>query len=248
LAERPRGNRCGHDPANPRRFEPPPRHAPRPKILQRLRAAVCGYYADPAALLPSLNAANGSERQQRSERREACLALLGALVHYTDLATLRVGIPRPNGWIENLSVEQLAERAGLGLRRAERALHDLVTAGVVLIQPLYRQQENGTYEGLAARKTLSRHLFAVFGLDRWLAHERRKADERRQRALKRQRRKAQAQLRLAAGAARKPHRRPPSAPDHPGTGLTGASAFFADVRRILGRGPPPAAAPPSPTA
>ncbi|MEI2745988.1 MAG: hypothetical protein V9G22_11345, partial [Ottowia sp.] len=132
------GNRCGHDPCCPRWFEPPAHHAPHPKILVKLQAAVRAYFADPA-VLPSLNAANGSARRQRSERREACLALLGALVHYLDLVTLRVGIPQADGSFQGLTLEFLAERAGLGLRRAERACRDLRKAGLVEVYPIAQQ-------------------------------------------------------------------------------------------------------------
>ena len=71
------GNRCGHDPKRPRRFVAPAHHAPHPKLLERMHDASWGYYPKPKAVLPTLNAANGSERQQRSERREGCLSLLG---------------------------------------------------------------------------------------------------------------------------------------------------------------------------
>jgi hypothetical protein len=57
-AVQPSSNRCGHDPAAPRWFEPPERHKPRPGIR---------------------------------ERREACLGVVGCLVHYLDLLTAAFG-------------------------------------------------------------------------------------------------------------------------------------------------------------
>ncbi|MDG4597524.1 MAG: replication protein RepA [Candidatus Contendobacter sp.] len=174
------GNRCGHDPACPRWFEPPPHHAPHPKILVKLQEAVRAYFADPA-VLPSLNAANGSARQQRSERREACLSLLGALIHYLDLVTLRVGIPQADGTFKGLTLEFLAERAGLGLRRAERACRDLRRAGLVEIYPIAQKTEDDRYKGLPAIRRLPVSLFKVFGLSRWLQHERDKASRRQRR-------------------------------------------------------------------
>ena len=179
------GNRCGHDPCCPRWFEPPAHHAPHPKILVKLQAAVRAYFADPA-VLPSLNAANGSARQQRSERREACLALLGALVHYLDLVTLRVGIPQADGSFEGLTLEFLAERAGLGLRRAERACRDLRKAGLVEVYPIARKTDGDRYRGLPAIRRLPVALFQVFGLSRWLQRERDKAASRRRRQRRRQ--------------------------------------------------------------
>ncbi|MCP5460035.1 MAG: hypothetical protein H6971_10450, partial [Gammaproteobacteria bacterium] len=126
----PGGNRCGHDPRAPRWFQPPEKHAPRPAILRKLNEKLRGYYRRPGVLLPSLNGVNGSERQQRSERREACLDLLGGLVHYLDLATLRVGVPGDEGF-RGIPMARLAGLSGLSLRRAERACRDLVAAGII---------------------------------------------------------------------------------------------------------------------
>ena len=179
------GNRCGHDPAAPRWFEPPPQHAARPKILLQLQARVRAYFDDPK-VLPSLNAANGSPRQQRSERREACLDLLGALVHYLDLATLRVGIPQADGSTQGLSLAFLAERAGLGRRRAERACRDLRKAGLVTIYPRAQPTGDERYRGLPAIRGVPEALFQVFGLHKWLQHERVKAVKRRHRDRRRQ--------------------------------------------------------------
>jgi hypothetical protein len=179
------GNRCGHDPAAPRWFEPPPQHAARPKILLQLQERVRAYFDDPK-VLPSLNAANGSPRQQRSERREACLDLLGALVHYLDLATLRVGIPQADGSTQGLSLAFLAERAGLGRRRAERACRDLRKAGLVNIHPRAQKTEDGHYRGQPAIRGVPEALFQVFGLHKWLQHERDKAVKRHRRHRRRQ--------------------------------------------------------------
>ena len=179
------GNRCGHDPTAPRWFEPPPQHANRPKILRQLQERVRAYFDDPK-VLPSLNAANGSPRQQRSERREACLDLLGALVHYLDLATLRVGIPQADSTILGLSLAFLAEKAGLGRRRAERACRDLRKAGLVNIHPRAQKTEDGHYRGLPAIRGVPEALFQVFGLSKWLQHERDKAVKRHRRHRRRQ--------------------------------------------------------------
>ena len=156
-------NRCGHDPAAPRWFEPPPQHAARPKILLQLQERVRAYFDDPT-VLPSLNAANGSPRQQRSERREACLDLLGALVHYLDLATLRVGIPQADGSIHGLSLAFLAERAGLGRRRAERACRDLRRAGLITVYPHLQKTGDDRYRSRPAIRGVPEALFQVFGL------------------------------------------------------------------------------------
>jgi hypothetical protein len=173
------GNGCGHDPDSPRWFAPPEKHAKRPGILTKLSECVRRYYRAPADTLPGLNAANGSSRQQRSERREACLALLGGLIHYLDLVTLRVGIPQPDGSFAGLKMDYLADVSGLGERRAERAIADLAAAGLITIHPIVKRLDDCTYKGFAAIRAVSRSLFDVFGLGKWLRHERDKASARR---------------------------------------------------------------------
>lgn len=241
------GNRCGHDPACPRWFAPPPAHAARPKILTRLQAAVRAYFADPT-VLPSLNAANGSPRQQRSERREGCLALLGALVHYLDLVTLRVGIPQDDGTFQGLSLDFLAEKAGLGRRRAERACRDLVRAGLLKVYPLAQRLDDERYKGLPAIRRLPAALFQVFGLGKWLQHERDKAAQRRRRQRRRQEAAAAAadagRRELAVDAARQRAEAARSAPA--AREAAAETARRATARAVLGelrhrlRGRPPA--------
>lgn len=174
------GNRCGHDPAAPRFFEVPADHKARPGILSELIRRILDYYKRPN-LLPTLNYANGTSRQQRSERREGCIALIGALVHYVDLKTLRVGVPvRYSRAMRGLSMETLAQRAGINLRRAERAMADLVAAGIVKVHRICEQDASGNYKGLPAIRTISEHLFQSFGLGKRLSKERKKAYRRDQ--------------------------------------------------------------------
>jgi hypothetical protein len=236
------GNRCGHDPTRPRWFSPPEKHANRPGVLRKLSERIREYYVSPQKILPGLNAVNESDRQQRSERREACIALLGCILHYTELVTLRVGIPQPDGSFQGLTMEFLAEVSGLGERRAERAVHDLKAAGIITVHPIAQRIEDCTYKGIAAIRTVSRHLFTVFGLGRWLEHERRKAKERRDKKMEKHRRKAQGHIRMAMNTRHDPKPKP-----EPETGAAGdrkngmipAAEFFAGIRASLkGRGPP----------
>ena len=179
------GNRCGHIPTAPRFFRPPETHAPHPRILVRLQEAIEAYFNDPTCL-PTLNSANGSPRNQRSERRESSLAFLGTLIHYLDLASLRIGLPKEDGGFLGLSMEFLAERAGLGLRRAERACRDLVAAGILTISHRVEATAEGGYRGLPAIREITTALFKIFGLEKWLQHEREKAAKRQKRRQQRQ--------------------------------------------------------------
>lgn len=171
------GNNCNHNPANPSWFEPPENHT-RPKIITQLIDNIQQYYFDPVSTIPSLNFANNSDRQQRSERREACISVLGCLVHYLDLATLRVGIPQADQSFQGISMMFIAERCGLTLKRTERAVKDLVKSGLLTVHPLCEKLEDATYKGYAAIRTINKKLFSLFGLGERLKFEREKASAR----------------------------------------------------------------------
>ena len=148
-----------------------------PGVLTTLMARLEGYYYRPRAVLPSLDLANDSPRQQRGERRVACVVVMATLVKFLDLASLRVGVPTPQGFV-NLTVPLLARHAGMGLKRTERALRDLKAAGIVTVTQARHRQPDGQWVGLAAVKTVARSLFGVFGLANRLERERKKASKR----------------------------------------------------------------------
>ncbi|WP_408580291.1 Crp/Fnr family transcriptional regulator [Burkholderia cenocepacia] len=162
---------------------PHPAPASAPKLLRELKVRLGRYLDTPQAWLPRLNIANGSARQQRSERRVACVQLMRALVKFCDLVTLRVAVPGKDGWID-FTLPYLAEQAGLSLRRAERALRDLIRARLIKSRPQCEVQESEQgvrYRGFAAIKYLTPALFEQFGLGKWLNHERTRAHLRAQR-------------------------------------------------------------------
>lgn len=179
------GNYCGHNPDAPRLgLVKPTTLKNRPKILQRLQEELRQYYYSPSRL-PSLNAANRSKRQQRSERREACLLVLAAVLEYTDLTSLRCGVPSADGF-QSLTFEFLAEYIGIGMRRIERAVADIKFANILTVSQPRQLQEDGSYRGLAAIKSVNSLLFGAFGLLKWLKHERKRASERLAKKAKRQ--------------------------------------------------------------
>jgi len=150
-----------------------------PRILTVLIERLDAYLHDPASCLPSLNRANGRARQQRLDRRIACMQLLRAQVKYLDLVSLRIGVPQRDGNFLNLTLQFLAQQAGIGLRRAERAIRDLEAAGLVKSQQRCERTSEGGFRGLASRHQLPADLFGAFGLAKWLRHERSKASMRR---------------------------------------------------------------------
>lgn len=189
------GNHCQHIPDNPRWFSPPKQHS-RPAIITQALVKIRSYYAKPNAVLPLLNFANGSKRQQRSERRESCLILLACLLHYLDLASLRVGIPQTDGSFQGITMGFIVEKCAMSLRRTERALADLVKAGLITVHPYCQKRDDNTYKGFAAIRTLDARFFTLFGMDKWLKHEREKAAERQKKRQHKQERKAQAHIGL----------------------------------------------------
>jgi hypothetical protein len=193
------GNKCGHNPKAPRRFQPPQHHAPHPKLLEVSIILVFVYTSNPD-LFPGLNAANGSTRQQRSERREACVLMLCCILHYTDIATLLVGIPQHNGSMKGLTMDYLAELTGLSLRRAERAMHDLKQAGFIKVFSICEKITDTVYKGVAAIRSVNKALFTVLGKAGWLEHEQRRANEKKAKKEAKRARKEQANISMAMGA------------------------------------------------
>lgn len=173
------GNFCGHQPDAPRLvLVQNTTNKRRPQILKVLQFRIRNYYQTPTCL-PSLRAANRSRkgRQQRSERREACLLLLAAILEFTDLASLRCGVPTAQGFL-SLTLDYLVKFTGLHPRRAERAIADLKRANLLTVSQPRQLQEDGTWRGLAAVKAVNKLLFTVFGLGKRLAHEMGRAAKR----------------------------------------------------------------------
>ena len=162
-----------------------------PLILCDLLERLEQYYRRPNYFLPSLNQANETRkikrnpelaetikhRQQRSERREACIVVIGAILKYTDLVSLRVGIPTAKGFV-NLTLSTLCKQTNLGLKRFTRAIDDLKHADIITLSQPRQLLEDGRWIGLAAVKALSWKLFEAFNLGTKLRREREKASKR----------------------------------------------------------------------
>lgn len=168
------GNFCGHKPKEPRLTIATPASERVPLVLRKLADRAKDYYWRPATL-PTL--AHQRSRRHRSESRESCLLIILALLKFTDLASLRVGIPTPEGF-SALPITLLAKHAGISLRRAERAIAKLKTAGLLTVSPVAERQADGSIIGVAAIKAVSKYLWGCFGLADMLKHERIKAAKR----------------------------------------------------------------------
>ena len=176
------GNRCGHDPARPILLginNPFPKGKGGFPLLLHKAIERLQTYFDRPGLLPSLNLANGSARQQRSERREACIQVLSSLLYRLNLTTLCVGIPTASGFV-NLSVAVLGKQTTLGEKRVDRALRDLKRSGILTISQPRCQKKDGTWMGQVAVKAVSRSLFKALGLETMLYMARKHAAKKHQ--------------------------------------------------------------------
>lgn len=179
------GNRCGHNPEAPRPFIKPEMHKARPKILTCASEVWRNFYNAPKAYFVELRFLRASRRQQRSESREAVMSIAQVLLHYVELASLRVGVPyvSKDGFC-SLTIEFLAEKAGLSLKRAKRAIALLKRAGyLTLIERFDIKKDELSNEtkfiGLAAVKCLTASFFKACGIDLvWLAAQRKLARKR----------------------------------------------------------------------
>jgi hypothetical protein len=157
------------------------------------------------------------------------------MIHFLDLVTLRVGIPTPGGF-RGLTIPYLAELSGLGERRAERAIGDLVKANLVTVHPLCTRKDDLTFKGYAAIRTISATVFALFGLGRWLPHERDKAASRQKKKSRVQDAADLAKVKLALGGLGKGGT---SAQVRQGDGPKSPLEYLAAMKAMLGIDDPP---------
>lgn len=127
------------------------------KWLSRLRLAI----------LQRVNAKKRiSTRTMRVDQRNAISALLRVLLSHLDLKTMQIGIYNPESDVFiHLSLDYLAKRAKLPLRRAQRALSWLYEAGYVIG---YRQSsldfETNEYSYKPSVRKISHFLLQDLGI------------------------------------------------------------------------------------
>ena len=158
------GNWCGHSPSVPRFFVQPEVHKSRPKILVWAGEALGRFYNLPGLYLKEVRIQRKSTRRQRSEAREALSSIAQVMLHYTELASLRVGVPHETEGFRSLAVDFLAKKAGIGLKRAQRALAVLKRAGYIKLIERFDIKDD-RFIGLAAVKSLTPAFFKACGIN-----------------------------------------------------------------------------------
>ena len=192
------GNFCGHEPKNPRFIME--HHAyydkqkiddlgskRRPRILYDIVQRIKAYYKD-TDVMPVLHNANShrrtSDKQRRSESREAVINLLTIMIMNMDLASLRVGQPTLDGGFFNYSVEWLAEKAKLSVSRAKRAMSDLNNSTLIASYQ-YRElidKEKEIYIAHNAARVFAMDFFIMLKIDLQLFGEARKVSHKKHQA------------------------------------------------------------------
>jgi hypothetical protein len=171
------GNRCGHDPRNPRLSPPAPiKTGPGglPRILSLAAERAKEWFYHPGKC-PALNL--HPDRQTRSERREACQVVIETLLKRLDLAALQIGLPTPAQGFIDLDMKTIVSESGLGQRRCERAIAALKEAGFVTVKQPRRRNEEGAYIGLRAIRLFTEKFFDWLGLLPMLKRERDRASK-----------------------------------------------------------------------
>jgi hypothetical protein len=159
------GNRCGHVPTSPRLFNRPDHNKPRPHILEQAIEKLKDVYRRPKKFFKKLATFHSSDRQKRSERREAIASVSQVLLHYFDLVTFRVGFYTSSGVFVPLEVEYIAEKAGIHFGRAKRAIAEITKAGYADAVRQFTKKEDGTFQGSASIRKLTVQFFIDLGID-----------------------------------------------------------------------------------
>lgn len=171
----PHGNRCGHDPQNPqlspvRPISKGPGGLPRILSLAAERAKEWFFHPEKC---PPLN--SNTNRQTRSERREACQVVIEVLLSRLDLDSLCVGCPTPASGFIDIDMKTIVRESGLGRRRCERAIRQFREAGFIKVEQPRRRNEEGKYFGLRAIRIVTQKFFDWLGLGSMLKKERDRA-------------------------------------------------------------------------
>ena len=160
-----------------RSFTPPDHHEERPPIITRIIGKFAQFASNPE-IIPELAFRHIKGYLMRSELRESIPIVLGCLVHYMDLVSMRVMKPQHDGSWVGLTNCEISELTGLFLSRVNRAMKELKRIGWITVKRTYEKNEKGEYKGRAAVRLVSPKLFQYFRLDKKLKRERDRAYER----------------------------------------------------------------------
>lgn len=159
------GNRCGHDPKNPRFFSEPSHHKNKPWLIKKLITRLIACFFNPNEWLVNLLVLNETFKKKRTERLEAICCVAQVLIYFTDFSSFCVGVPQKRGGqLSSLSLEVIAKHANISLKRVKRAMRDLIDAGYVESTRQIKRHAEGVYESFPSIKKLTREFFYHMGI------------------------------------------------------------------------------------
>lgn len=173
------GNRCDHDPKNPR-LEldfAPTRRGNLPAVLQKCIDNLKAYYYDRSILKPlaELDASDkkvtAGKRSNRSEAREAEVLVISAIIQCMDLTSLLVGVPNERYGFIHRSTYDLAKMAGLldpvtdePHRRFTRCLSRIRRSGMMdTTRTTFKTQHGTVRAGVAIKKVSDDFIVMLMG-------------------------------------------------------------------------------------
>jgi len=180
------GNRCGHDPREPRLELERPVRANLPWVIKQGIERADGIYRErrrfPELSPQQLKLVGRRNYWRRSERLEAITLVVKALLCHMELLTLRV-LTRPGEGPRNgIARTSLAKAGGLSLERVRQALADLYNAGYLRSHKVCIKivRDIGTvHVGLPSVRVFTKLFFQRLELGVRLELERTKASKRR---------------------------------------------------------------------
>lgn len=174
------GNRCDHDPKNPRLEldSIPNRRGKLPAVLQQCIDNLQAYYFDRSILRPlaELDASDkkvtAGKRSNRSEAREAEVLVISAILQSLDLTSMLVGVPM-NGKFIYRSTYELAKMAGLldpvtdePHRRFTRCLSRIRRSGMMdTTRTTFKTKAGTVRAGVAIKKVSDDFIVMLMGGD-----------------------------------------------------------------------------------
>lgn len=164
------GNRIGHSPKSPKRFESPSNHKRPVSITDVINDFHHSYFeAKLHKYFYYHLAKDGSpNRLIRSEFREMISTGCAILTHYYDVLTGEIGFTNDKGHHVRLSYRQLAERLKVSLLRVKRFFRYLKDRGFVRIIEDKKMNENGEWKSNVSRKIVNPAFFIqTLGIDAW---------------------------------------------------------------------------------
>jgi hypothetical protein len=195
-------NYCNHVPFAPKLFVPPSEHKPRALIVRETIKRLNDAYRKPKQSLKTLQFHDESGHQVKSQRREAAIAILQVMTYYQDDATGRIGRQMNDGTFRDMTLAKMAEKAGLKLKRAKRAMEDILRSGYLkVIRQFQRCADTGAVRGLPSIRSFLPKFFIDLDVKgsvwtKWFSQRgwAQKRDEKK--VIKTDRKKAQAMMGL----------------------------------------------------